>query len=202
MSEASHLISAVVLAAGSSTRMAAPHKLLLEIEGKPIIVHTIAYLQNGGVDEIVVVLGYEKDRIRPLLPPDVKIVINPNYQQGMASSIACGAQSLSPRTAAAFISLADMPLISKDTIRNMLRLYHDSAKPAIVAPYYLNKQGNPVLFDYYFFPELLKLVGDKGAKSLLNKYKKNLIRFDCNDSAILLDIDTKQAYERLRWRKS
>ncbi|MFQ5629447.1 MAG: NTP transferase domain-containing protein [bacterium] len=196
------IISATVLAAGSSTRMGDANKLLLQIDNKPVVAHTIESLLQGGVDEIIAVLGHEQERLRKVLPDGIKIAVNADYRQGMASSVRCGVQNLDPASAAVFIVLADMPFISSETIQAMTRIFRSAAQSAIVVPYFQGRQGNPVLFDSHFFSELRELEGDRGAKSILHKYSRKIIRFDCDDPAILIDMDTPDAFDKLKRRES
>jgi molybdenum cofactor cytidylyltransferase len=192
------VIAGIVLAAGLSLRMGRP-KLLLDWGGKPVIRRAVEQVRAGGVDEVVVVLGREAQGIREALSGlPVRFVENPEPEAGQASSIACGVSALGPAASATLIALGDQPALPPEVIPRLLQAFKETGKP-IVAPLYRGVQGNPVLFSSAVFPELRALMGDRGARSVVEKDPSRvaLVSFDLPMPA---DLDTFEDYERLRPR--
>src|SRR5262245_42482677 len=190
------MITAIVLAAGLSRRMGRP-KLLLPVEGRPVIRHTVDRLLAAAMGEVIVVVGPEHEAIREALAGlPLRLVVNPAPEAGQASSVRHGIQALSPLTTSALIALGDQPWISVDVIRELQRAMAASGK-RIAAPRYTDGLGNPVLFAAETFPELLALVGDRGARAVVEKDPARLAVVDVA-AAMPSDIDTPEDYERLR----
>lgn len=190
-------LSAVVLAAGSATRMRGTNKLLLEIDGRPLVRIVIEALRQGGVDELIAVLGHQAERVRAVLPPGVEVVINKEHATGMASSIRCGVQAVCPQAQGVYIALADMPQISPALIAALREPFEKATAPMIVTPIFAGRQGNPVVFSRALFPELLRLSGDRGAKHLLARHEDKVIKVKWRDRSIFADIDTPAAWEQI-----
>ena len=189
-------VSSIVLAAGSSTRMAKQNKLALDIDGQPMLLRVIEILQKGGVDETIVVVGRAVKKLTFLREKDVRIVENSAYREGMAASIRCGVRHLNAQSHAVFIALGDMPFVQPATIRGMGEQIRSRTVPAILYPFYKNKQGNPVLFSQHFYRDLLQLHGDRGAKSIIRQHPSAAQPFACDDPGVLLDIDTPEDYRQ------
>lgn len=159
----------------------------------------VQQVNGGGVDEILVVLGEQADKIREALAGlPVRFVQNPNPEAGQASSIACGVAALAPGTEAALIALGDQPALPPDVIPRLVQAFRQTRK-SVVAPVYRGEQGNPVLFGAAVFPELLALVGDRGARSVVEKDPGRVARVSF-DLPMPADLDTVEDYERLRPR--
>jgi len=187
-------VEALVLAAGLSSRMRKGNKLLLELSGRAVIEHVLESLLSSRVRGVTVVIGNQKEKIRPVLEKyDVKIVENPCFASGMSSSIRKGIESLPAPAGAVIILPGDMPLIRLKTFNNVLDAYAGVSR-RIVCPVYRGKRGHPVLFDKGFFPELLQLSGDVGARSILRKYSGNIVKVEVDDPGILADIDSWEDY--------
>jgi len=190
------VISGVVLAAGLSRRMGRA-KLLLDWGGQPVIRRVVEQVAVGGVDELVVILGYGAEAIQDALAGlPVRYVRNPNPEAGQARSIACGIDALDPAAEAALIALGDQPTLHPEVIPRILETFRRTRK-SIVAPAYRGVQGNPVLFASPVFPELRTLSGDRGARSVVEKDpgRVAVVPFDLPMPA---DLDTPEEYEQLR----
>ncbi len=192
-------VSAVILAAGASTRMGRA-KQLLPLGGATVLAHAIENVRATSVDEIILVLGAAAEAIQQQLPPSlIKIVVNPAYRQGMASSLRAGLSTIDARSEAALIVLGDQPLIQPQTLQQIMDGYHRSRAP-IVIPSYQGSRGNPVLLDRSVFSEVMALVGDTGCRAIFPNHLDAILKVEVEDPGILLDIDTQDDYERLNGR--
>ena len=187
-------IAAVVLAAGGSTRMGQP-KVLLDIDGEPLIARVVRVATEAGLAPIVVVAGAEIDRLRSVLGASrARVVENRSWAEGLASSICCGIETLSSECDAAVLLLGDQPLVTPDHIRDLTAAFGRGHDP--VATRYGEGRGVPVLFGSRWFAELRSLSGDRGARDLLEREQCAVV----GDGSPPLDIDTPADYERLRRR--
>jgi molybdenum cofactor cytidylyltransferase len=191
-------VSAVVLAAGTSTRMGRA-KQLLPLGGTTVLAQTIENVRSAGLDEMVLVLGASAEAIRRQLPQALlaclKIVVNHAYGQGMASSLREGLTHVDPRSDAALIVLGDQPFIQPQTLRQIMDGYC-SARAQIVIPSYQGNRGNPVLLDRSVFSEVMALEGDTGCRAIFTNHLDAILRVEVEDPGILLDIDSLEDYER------
>ena len=192
-------VSAVVLAAGRSTRMGEA-KQLLRIDEQTILERTIENVSASRVEEAVLVLGFEAELIRQKLPAalldSVQVVINENHQSGMSSSLRAGLAAVNLESDAALIVLADQPLVRPETMNLIVEQYRGS-DAEIVIPHYQGSRGNPVLLDRSVFAEAMALEGDVGCRSIFAQHTKGILRVDVDDPGILADIDSREDYERL-----
>jgi molybdenum cofactor cytidylyltransferase len=193
-------IGALVLAAGSSSRMGEP-KQLLPLANSTVLGRTLENLFAAKVDEIVLVLGSSAETIQQWIAESpikhLKIVVNPEYEQGMATSLRVGLAALNENIDAALIVLADQPFIRTDTFDRIADQYRQS-DAQIVIPMFQGSRGNPVLLDRSIFHEVIALRGDIGFRVIFGKHLDGIIKAEVNDMGVLLDIDNKEDYERLR----
>lgn len=193
-------MGAIVLAAGRSTRMGEA-KQLLRLGESTVLGQTLENVRAAGVDEIVLVLGFSAQSIREQLPISVieglKIVVNQAYEQGMASSLREGLSALDPQTEAALVVLADQPFTRPETLNRLIE-EHRRTHAQIVIPMYKGSRGNPVLLDRSVFPEVMALDGDVGCRAIFGSHPEGIVKVEVDDMGILLDIDSKDDYERLR----
>tara|TARA_B100000809_G_scaffold250360_1_gene282741 strand:+ start:158 stop:754 length:597 start_codon:yes stop_codon:yes gene_type:complete len=196
------MITAVLLAAGRSSRMGAARdsKLLLPWgDGKEsLVVGTVRKLQSSGIDHIVAVTGHRADEVgAAIASTGVEIVLNPEYVAGLSTSIAVGVRAAPDGSTGYLFALADMPNVAADTINRMCSAL--AARPtAIVAPVSNGRRGNPVLFSSDFRQQLLSLSGDRGASGLLTRYAGSVVEVEVDDEGIFADVDTAQDYRKLR----
>jgi len=117
------MISAIVLAAGQSKRMGGENKLTKKIQGVPLIKHSVKNILAASIDELIIVLGYQKEIIEKLIDKNkkIKFVFNKDFENGMASSIKTGLNNLSEKTEAFFICLGDMPMVSHDIYNQLIK---------------------------------------------------------------------------------
>jgi molybdenum cofactor cytidylyltransferase len=193
-------VSAVILAAGTSTRRG-QEKQLLPLGGTTVLARTIDNVRSAGLVEMVLVLGASAEAIRRQLPPSLleglKVVVNQAYRQGMASSLREGLSALDPQTGAALIILGDQPFIRPQTLQQIMAGYHRSGAQ-IVIPSHQGKRGNPVLLSRSVFPEVMALEGDTGCRAIFPNHLDAILKVEVEDPGILLDIDNQDDYERLK----
>lgn len=189
------MMSAILLAAGESRRMGRP-KQLLAWQGRTLLQHALESLIDSDADEIVLVLGHEADLIRKSLPAlPIKIVINPDYIQGMASSLRQGLLAMDPESEAFLVLLADQPGIGPEIINTLIRRFRQAdPKRGIVRPAYRGRQGHPVLISVRYLQEALQLQGDAGARRILLNHPGDILEIEVDRDAVLRDIDTPEAY--------
>jgi len=203
VAKANARVSAVVLAAGNSTRMGEP-KQLLRLGGRTVLERTLENVCAAGVDEVVLVLGAFAEKIRQELPTNLfdglKVVVNRDYEQGMARSLREGLAAVIPQMDAVLIVLADQPFVRPQTIGRIIERYRQS-DAEIVIPFYEGKRGNPVLLDRSVFAEAMALQGDVGFRALFGRHVAGIVEVDVADEGVLLDIDSRDDYERLRRRE-
>lgn len=183
------MISAIILAAGQSTRMGIP-KLLLPLEGKSLLQHVIDNALLSKVGEVIVVLGAGAAALRrEIKQVKVRIIENALYKEGMSTSLKTGLQAVSPRAQAVIVLLADQPLVSHSTIDALIDKYLESGS-LIVAPVYGGKRGNPVLFDRSLISELAAVTGDKGGREIIKRHPDHMATVPFESTLIGSDIDT------------
>ena len=188
------MIAAVVLAAGLARRMGR-QKLLLQLQGKPVVRWSVEHVASH-VEDVVIVTGPDDSALRQALEGlTVRFVVNPRPQDGQGTSIAVGVAALKPWTTAALIALGDQPRMPAAVVPALLEAFRRSGK-AIVAPLYQGVQGTPVVFSPEVFAELRALKGDAGARAVVkeNPARVELVAFDL---AMPPDVDTPEDYAKL-----
>ncbi len=191
--------SALVLAAGASSRMPGRNKLLLPLGQMTVIEHTVDKLLQSRVAEIIAVLGFEAERVQARLRGrKVKFVINRDYAQGMSTSILAGVNAIAENAQAVMIALGDMPLIEVSQLNRLISAWERESEAAIAVPVFQGRRGNPVIFDICYKPEMLALRGDAGGKAILARYPQRVVAVEMENDHVLRDVDTPEAYEALR----
>jgi molybdenum cofactor cytidylyltransferase len=194
------MISAILLAAGESRRMGRP-KQLLEWQGKTLLQHVLESLIHSEADEIILVLGHEAEKIRKSLPElPIKIVINPDYRTGMASSLRRGLLALDPQSEAFLLCLADQPGIGPEIVNTIIRTFRQADPgPGIIRPVYRGRRGHPVLISTRYLKEALQLLqGDVGARQILINHPEDILEIEVDRDAVLMDMDTPEEYRKQR----
>ena len=183
------MISAILLAAGQSKRMNGENKLTKEIQGIHLIKLSVKNILASSINELIIVLGHQKEIIEKLIDKNekIKFIFNKNFESGMASSIKAGLNHLSKNTEAFFICLGDMPMVNSD-IYNQLIKSKDTKE--IIVPTYKGQQGNPVLFNISMREKIMNINGDAGAKKILEMNKEKALNIEINDQGIIKDFNT------------
>ena len=204
--------AAIILAAGSSSRMGAGrHKLLLPLDDRPVLAHVIDATLTSQARPILLVLGHQADQVRLqinpyTIHPDITLIDNAAYLQGMSTSMHLGLQKLissgykkaqsSYQVDSALILLGDQPMITPQVINTLITTYRETGK-RIVAPLYGGKRGSPVLFDMSLFPELLEVTGDEGGRTVLEHHRQEVELVEMGDAQANYDVDTWEAYQQV-----
>jgi molybdenum cofactor cytidylyltransferase len=196
-----HKIAAVVLAAGQSRRMGA-NKLVLTLEGKPVVRHVLDAIGRSRIETAFVVLGHEAEQVRAALAQaDARFVVNRDFDGGLSTSLKAGLAALPPDVDGAMIFLGDMPDIDPALIDRMIEAFDPGRMQAIVVPKRAGRRGHPVLWGKGFFPLLQQETqGDAGAKHLIGQYADWVAEIEAEDDGVLVDLDTPEAF--LRRQKS
>ena len=191
------MIFGVVLSAGESSRMGRP-KALLPIDGQTFIERIVGALKRGGIERIVVVLGFNADALRQQISHlPVEILVNPDHKLGQLSSLQVAVRHLqaAPDCDGVMIHLVDHPYIEPRLVRLMLQRFEES-KCSIVVPRHQSKRGHPVIFSRALFDELLGAPLDQGAKAVVNAHRQETLEIETDDAGITVDIDTPELYRQ------
>ncbi|GEO04891.1 hypothetical protein AAE02nite_25550 [Adhaeribacter aerolatus] len=191
-------VGLILLAAGSSSRLGEPKQNLL-YEGQPLLQRAIQTALASSCEQVLVLLGSNAEAFQASLNDlPVQTIFNPDWQEGMASSIRQGIlalNDLAPDIDGAIIMVCDQPFVTTALLNDMVeqkRLHGHG----IIACSYQDTLGTPALFDKQFFPELLALQIQEGAKKLLFRHAEVVTPIDFPLGTF--DIDTPQDYEALQ----
>jgi len=187
-------VGALVLAAGSSQRMGTQNKLLAEVGGKAIISRVLSTVSLAGIEPVILVTGHESQSVQSAVQGfPLQLVHNDEYQHGLSSSLQCGLKALPENVSAVIVVLGDMPLLTVQQVESLLVVHsRDADKRAIVVPVREGRRGNPVLWPRYYWPDILELEGDSGAKTLMAKYPQNVVEVPSVEDGSFIDIDTPE----------
>jgi len=193
-------IGALLLAAGRSSRMGS-NKMLAAIDGRPMVARTAQRLLSSHARPIVAVLGNEADAVDAALGKlPVERVLNPDYADGLSTSLKRGLAALPKEIDGVVVCLGDMPLIAGRDIDRLIAAFNPLEGRAIVVPTRRGKRGNPVLWSRQFFSEMMALGGDAGARRLIDEHADLVAEIEMDNDSVLIDIDTPDALAELRER--
>jgi molybdenum cofactor cytidylyltransferase len=196
-------IGALLLAAGQSRRMGGPNKLLAELDGAPMVAHVARRLLASRARPIIAVLGNQADAVDAALGKlPVERVHNPEFAAGLSTSLKRGIAALPPDLDGVIVCLGDMPLISGRHLDRLIAAFNPLEGRAIIVPTRRGKRGNPVLWSKRFFPEMAEIAGDVGAKHLIGEHAELVAEAEMDDDAVLVDIDTPEALDAFREKRS
>jgi len=194
-------IHAVLLAAGRSERMGRNNKLLLNVDGIPLVRKSAINILNSNVTSITVVTGFDENKIvNALSGLNVNFVKNINFREGLSSSLKAGLANITPTPSAVIICLADMPKIQPEHINQLIENFDPLKGWEICIPTNNGKRGNPVLIGSRFFPYIFETNGDFGAKQIMKQHSDKIVEVEIGTSDIHFDIDTQDEYENFTTR--
>jgi molybdenum cofactor cytidylyltransferase len=191
-------VAAVVLAAGRSSRMAPRHKLLVEDgAGRTMIARVVDAALASRARPVLVVTGHRAPEVEAALAGrPVRFVPAADFAEGLAASLRAGLAALPATVSGAVILLGDMPLVGAETIDRLIDAYDPDEGRSIVAPVHDGQWGNPVLWDRRYFPAMMALTGDTGARGLLRQHADAVSELPA-DAAVLQDFDTPESLQAL-----
>ncbi|HXQ08972.1 MAG TPA: molybdopterin-binding/glycosyltransferase family 2 protein [Bradyrhizobium sp.] len=187
-------VAAIILAAGRSTRMGGPNKLLAELGGKTLVRIVTEQALASKAKGVIVVTGHQAEQVEKALQGlNVKFVRNPDFAHGLASSVKAGVAAVPGDADGAVICLGDMPLIDARLIDRLIEAFAPDRGNLIAVPVSDGRRGNPVLWSRRFFNELMTLDGDIGARHLIARHSEAVAEVPVEGHGAFLDIDTPQA---------
>ena len=200
-------VAVLVLAAGRSTRMGGPNKLLADANGEPLVVHAVKAALASQAVELVVVLGHMADQVKAAVLAAVpkarlRFATNPDFAEGLSTSVRTGIAALGKEIDAAIVQLGDMPGVNSALLDRLMAAFSPVEGRSICVPTVAGKRGNPVLWDRRFFPEMANLSGDSGAKHLIGEHADLVCEVEMTGEAAITDIDTPEALAAWRARST
>jgi molybdenum cofactor cytidylyltransferase len=197
------VVSAILLAAGESKRMGL-NKLSLPWGRKTVFEHCLDTLLRSRVEEVIIVLGGRSEERRKEIEgrrassdKKVKVVRNSQYKKGMSTSIRRGIESMDPATHGILIALGDQPEVKARTINALIHAFAQG-RGSIVIPSCRGRRGHPVLFDRSYERDLLRLKGDVGGRSVIERHLSEVTEVRTRSEAVIRDVDTQEEYEKLK----
>ena len=194
--------AAIILAAGAASRWKDGPKALVPWRGTTLLDHVCQLAQSAGCTPIYRVLGAHRDTIEAAPPPEgVRTVWNPNWADGLGSSIACGAHALAADPEAAscagvIILLCDQPLITLRTLLSLRETHTRHGRGLVFAEHRAGISGPPALIGRAYWSELAALAGDESARRLVRRHPEAFATIVAPEAAE--DIDTPEDYARIR----
>ena len=191
-------VAAIILAAGRSTRMGA-NKLLADVGGAPMVRVVAQAVLASAARPVLVVTGHQADEVRAALAGlEVKCVANPDFAQGLATSLKAGLRAVPSDADGVLVVLGDMPRVTSEHLDRLSAAFAASGGSAVVVPTHEGRRGNPVLWPRALYAQMLTLDGDAGARRLLATHADRVREVDLATDAIFLDVDTPEALADLR----
>ncbi|MGE5150605.1 MAG: NTP transferase domain-containing protein [Rhodospirillaceae bacterium] len=204
--QAAPRVAILLLAAGRSTRMGGPNKLLQEADNAPLVVHAAKAALASQAVEVVVVLGHMADDVKAVVEKAIgpnrklRFVTNPDFADGLSTSVRTGISALGKDIDAAIVQLGDMPGVGSGLLDRLMAAFSPVEGRSICVPTVAGKRGNPVLWDRRFFPEIAQVSGDTGAKHLIGEHADLVCEVEMSGQAAITDIDTPEALAAWRSR--
>ncbi len=192
-------VAAVVLAAGRSTRMGAVNKMLAEIGGKPLVRIAAEQALASRASPVIVVTGHERERVEQALAGlPVRFVHNPDYAEGLGTSLRTGIAAVPAEADGAIVCLGDMPQVDSGLIDKLLAAFDPERGGLVVVPSIDGRRGNPVVWSRRFFNDLMAITGDIGARYLIGQYAEAVVEVPLASDAALIDIDTPESLSAVK----
>ncbi len=192
-------IAAVILAAGRSQRMRGGNKLLEPIGGRPLVVRAAEAALASEAAPVIVVTGHQHEQVAAALRPlGVRLVHNRDFRDGLSSSVHAGLSAVPPGHDGAVLMLGDMPDVDGALVDRLLAAFDPVEGRAIVVAAHGGTRGNPVLFARRYFPDILRIAGDTGARHVVDSHDEAVCEIECPTRAPLVDLDTPEALAERR----
>jgi molybdenum cofactor cytidylyltransferase len=179
--------------------MGGPNKLLADIAGRSLVRIAAEEALASRARPVIVVTGHQRDRVEQALEGlKVERVHNPNFAEGLSTSLKAGLAAVPADVDGAIICLGDMPQVRASLIDRLAAAFDPERGALVVVPTMDGKRGNPVIWSRRFFHELATLEGDVGARHLIGRYPEAVIEVPVTDRAALIDVDTPEALDRVK----
>lgn len=192
--ETGRSVTALVLAAGRSTRMGAVNKMLAEIGGKPLVRIAAEQAVASHAKPVIVVTGHEREKVEAALRGlPVRFVHNPDYAEGLGTSLKAGISAVPEEADAAIVCLGDMPQVDAALINRLIATFDPERGALVVVPSIDGRRGNPVVWSRRFFHDLMAIQGDVGARHLIGNYAEAVAEVPVAGEAALTDVDTPES---------
>jgi molybdenum cofactor cytidylyltransferase len=192
-------VAAVVLAAGRSTRMGGPNKLLADIARRPLVRIAAEEALASRAKPVIVVTGHQREQVETALAGlPVQFVHNPEYADGLGTSVRAGIAAVPADADGAIVCLGDMPQVDAGLIDRLIAAFDPDQGALVVMPTFEGRRGNPVLWSRRFFPDLTAIEGDVGARHLIGRYSEAVVEVPLAGKAALVDVDTPEALVGVR----
>jgi molybdenum cofactor cytidylyltransferase len=192
-------IAALVLAAGRSTRMGAINKLIAEIGGKPLVRIAAEQALASQASPVIVITGHERERIEAALSGlPVHFAHNPDYADGLGTSLKAGIAAVPADADAAIVCLGDMPQVDHQLIDKLIAAFDPERGALVVVPTFGGRRGNPVVWSRRFFNDLMAIQGDIGARHLIGSYAEAVVEIPVAGGAALTDVDTPESFSAVK----
>src|SRR5271170_1281261 len=192
-------IAALVLGAGRSSRMGGPNKLLAEIGGRPLVRIVVAQALASCARPVIVVTGHQRERVEAALGGlPVRFVYNTNFADGLGTSLKAGIGALPFDADGVVVCLGDMPQVDAALIDRLIGAFDPPMGALVVVPTIDGKRGNPVVWSRRFFPDLMTVEGDVGARHLIGRYTEVVAEVPLAGKGAFTDVDTPEALEAVK----
>ncbi len=192
-------VAAVVLAAGRSTRMGAINKLIAEIGGKPLVRIAAEQALASHASPVIVVTGHERERVEAALAGlPVRFVNNPDYADGLGTSLKAGIAAVPAEADGVIVCLGDMPQVDSQLIDRLIAAFDPERGALVVVPTFDGRRGNPVVWSRRFFHDLMGITGDIGARHLIGSYAEAVVEVRVAGEAGLTDVDTPESLSAVK----
>jgi len=192
------MMSMVILAAGKSTRTPGRNKLLAKVEGVPMIRRVVQTALSSKVDEVIVVVGWEEEKIRSAIAGiNCKVTLNRNFELGQSSSVKAGLAEINEASSAVLILPGDVAKIETKSINLVIEKYDRDGYLIVVAGHE-GRSGHPILFDKKLFPEIEHISEETfGLKAVVKKHQGEVYLVETGSTHVLRDFDTSKDLEEL-----
>jgi molybdenum cofactor cytidylyltransferase len=191
-------VAAVVLAAGRSTRMGAVNKMIAEIGGKPLVRIAAEQALASKASPVIVVTGHQRDRVEAALKGlNVRFANNPDYAEGLGTSLRTGVAAVPADADGVLILLGDMPQIDAALIDKLIAAFDPEKGALVVLPTIEGRRGNPVIWARRFFPDLMAVTGDVGARHIIANVAEAVAEVAVTNPAVTVDVDTPDALAKI-----
>src|SRR5262245_30643690 len=192
-------VAAIVLAAGRSTRMGAVNKMLAEIGGKPLVRIAAEQAIASLAQPVIVVTGHEREKVEAALKGlPVRLVHNPDFSEGLGTSLKTGIAAVPEQADAAIVCLGDMPQVDAGLINRLIAAFDPERGALVVVPSIEGRRGNPVVWSRRFFHDLMAIQGDIGARHLIGTYAEAVVEVPVGGEAALTDVDTPESFSAVK----